>query len=79
MIGFQKTQAFFLRRDRWRGTICFAVGATLVLFKWAKLGMLVEVFGFANLFGDFFPYAVGFARRLPVVGPLLELPILRNV
>lgn len=79
VIGFHKTRAFFMRRDRLRGSVCFALGATLVLFKWAKVGMLVEAFGFVNLFGDFFPYLVGFARRLPVVGPLMNLPGVRNV
>jgi hypothetical protein len=75
VIGVQKTKAFFFqRRDKWRGSLCFFAGCALILARYAKLGMLLEAIGFVSLFGDFLPFLVGFARRLPVLGPVLNAP-----
>lgn len=35
-----------------RGTLCFVFGVLLVFFKWAIVGMIIEVFGILNLFGQ---------------------------
>ena len=51
LIGPQKTFYFFARKQKIRGTICFFAGMLLVFCKWAVIGMLVEAFGFLNLFG----------------------------
>lgn len=51
LIGPQKTFYFFARKQKIRGTICFFAGMILVFCKWAVIGMLVEAFGFLNLFG----------------------------
>lgn len=47
--------------------------------KWPILGIIVEVFGFINLFGDFFPVVLGFLRQLPVVGSVLRGPYIGPV
>ncbi|KAI8326407.1 Got1-domain-containing protein [Martensiomyces pterosporus] len=78
IIGIQKTTFFFTRRDKLRGSIAFFLGFLLVLFKWTIVGILIEAFGFLNLFGDFFPIAVGFLRRLPFIGSVLSLPVIRQ-
>jgi hypothetical protein len=39
----------------------------------------VELFGFINLFGDFFPVVLGFLRQLPFVGPVLRGPVVGPV
>ncbi|KAJ3332039.1 Golgi Transport [Blyttiomyces sp. JEL0837] len=41
--------------------------------------MCVEIFGFVNLFGDFFPVVVNFLRRLPFIGPILSMPGISKV
>jgi hypothetical protein len=51
IIGPQKTFYFFARRNKLRGTACFLGGILLVFFKWPAIGVLVEMFGFLNLFG----------------------------
>uniref|UniRef100_A0A3P9CBP2 Golgi transport 1Bb n=1 Tax=Maylandia zebra TaxID=106582 RepID=A0A3P9CBP2_9CICH len=38
------------------------------------LGVVLEIYGFFLLFRGFFPVAVGFIRRVPVLGSLLSLP-----
>jgi hypothetical protein len=54
IIGPQKTFFFFARRNKLRGTICFLGGILLVFLKWPTIGVLVEMFGFLNLFGCVF-------------------------
>ncbi len=51
IIGPQKTFYFFARRNKLRGTACFLGGILLVFLKWPAVGVLVEMFGFLNLFG----------------------------
>ncbi|KAJ1999162.1 Golgi Transport [Coemansia thaxteri] len=79
IIGFQKALYFFTRRDKLRGSVAFFAGFFLVLVKWSILGILLEAFGFLNLFGDFFPIAINFLRRLPMIGRFLSLPGVRQV
>jgi hypothetical protein len=43
------------RKERARGTFIFLLGVLLVLRGWARLGVLVELFGFLNLFANFVP------------------------
>lgn len=61
-------------KKRWRGLLTFQGGVLLVLFGYAKTGMLLELFGFLNLFGSLFPIALAFLRKLPVIGQCLDLP-----
>ena len=51
IIGPTKTFYFFARKNKLRGSICFLGGVLLVFFKWPFVGMIVETFGFLNLFG----------------------------
>ncbi|ORZ39710.1 vesicle transport protein [Catenaria anguillulae PL171] len=74
LIGLSKTFAFFARKNKLRGTLCFFAGILLVFMRWPIIGMMIEVFGFINLFGDFFPVVIAFLRRIPVIGPLLSAP-----
>ncbi|KAH9971080.1 hypothetical protein BGW80DRAFT_1323848 [Lactifluus volemus] len=46
-----KTFYFFARRNKLRGTICFLGGILFVFLKWPAIGVLMEMFGFLNLFG----------------------------
>ncbi|RUS21875.1 Got1-like family protein, partial [Endogone sp. FLAS-F59071] len=79
IIGPMKTFAFFARKQKIRGTICFLGGIFLVFLKWPFVGMCVETFGFLNLFGDFFPVIFSFLRRVPVIGPILSNPTISRV
>jgi hypothetical protein len=64
------------RRDRIRGTVCFFLGIFLVILRWGLIGMSLEVFGFLNLFGNFLPIVLTVGRQIPVLGKLLDLPII---
>ncbi|KAJ3861208.1 MAG: Got1-domain-containing protein [Lentinula lateritia] len=79
IIGPRKTFYFFARREKLRGTLCFIGGILMVFFKWPFFGMIIETFGFLNLFGDFFPVVITFMRQLPFIGTVLSLPGIRTV
>ena len=78
-IGVQRTFKFFTRKERWRGILCFLGGIALVLFRYPMIGMLLQGFGFLNLFGSFFPVAVTFMRAMPVLGNILNLPVVSDI
>lgn len=78
-IGFSRTIQFFTRKERWRGILCFFSGIVLVFMKWTITGMILQSFGFLNLFGSFFPVVIAFLRQMPVVGNLLSLPFISTI
>ena len=78
-IGLSRTVKFFTRKERWRGIVCFLGGIVLVFMKYTIIGMIVQSFGFLNLFGSFFPVAVAFLRQTPIVGPALSLPVVSDI
>ena len=59
---------------RWRGLLTFQGGIVLVLFGYSKLGIFLQMFGFLNLYGPLFPIALAFLRKVPIIGPCLNLP-----
>lgn len=79
IIGPTKTFYFFARKQKIRGTLCFIGGILLVFLKWPFIGMLIETFGFLNLFGDFFPVILTFLRQLPFIGHFLSLPYVSTI
>jgi hypothetical protein len=72
IIGFQKTIAFFSRRQKLKGTAAFAAGILLILFRWPLTGFLIELYGIFILFGDFLITIGQFAGNIPVVGPYIR-------
>ncbi|RLN51249.1 hypothetical protein BBJ29_009882 [Phytophthora kernoviae] len=75
-IGLSRTVRFFTRKERWRGIVCFLGGILLVMLRYPIIGMIIQSFGFLNLFGSFFPVAVAFLRQTPVIGNVLNLPVI---
>jgi len=78
VIGFLRTILFFKRKNKIFGTVCFFTGIFLVFLKWPMIGIIVELFGFVNLFGDFFPVIISFMRNLPIIGNILNKPVIRE-
>ena len=58
IIGPKRTGRFFFQWRKAKGTACFMGGMALVLYGYAMIGILIEGWGFLNLFGDFFPTAL---------------------
>ncbi|GLD58929.1 golgi transport 1Bb [Lates japonicus] len=74
VIGLERTFRFFFQRHKVKATSFFLGGVFVVLIGWPIIGVVLEIYGFFLLFRGFFPVAVGFIRRVPVLGSLLSLP-----
>ncbi|KAI9293763.1 Got1-domain-containing protein [Neoconidiobolus thromboides FSU 785] len=79
VIGPQKSMEFCFQTKKWRGTLCFCIGLIMVFLKWRVIGLMIEVVGFINLFGDFFPIILRFLRSIPFVGTLLNFPFVARL
>lgn len=78
LSGPSRTFQFFTARSRLRGTVAFFLGVVLILMGWTFTGMIIECFGFLNLFGNFFPIALTWMRSMPFLGPTLNLPVVKQ-
>ncbi|EOA98783.1 Vesicle transport protein GOT1B [Anas platyrhynchos] len=74
VIGLERTFRFFFQKHKMKATGFFLGGVLIVLIGWPLIGMILEIYGFFLLFRGFFPVVVGFIRRVPVLGSLLNLP-----
>ncbi|KAJ8926218.1 hypothetical protein NQ314_021427 [Rhamnusium bicolor] len=74
VIGRERTFRFFFQRHKVKGSLAFFGGITIVLIGWPFVGMLVETYGFILLFSGFFPVAINFLRRVPILGTFLNFP-----
>ena len=74
VFGFMKATRVLMKKSRLRFTIPFLGGILLVLLGgwWTFLGLFMEVFGFLNLFGNFFPLLLFTLRQVPYVGNVLN-------
>ena len=77
-IGVQRSLAIFTRSDRIRGSILFFGGIVLVLLRWGLIGLIVEAFGFINLFGNFLPAVLSVARQVPYLSSILDFPVVSH-
>ena len=67
VVGPARASRYVLNPAKLRGTLCFAAGFLLVLSGHPLLGIVVEVFGFLNLFGNLFPLFTAMFKNLPFV------------
>ena len=79
MIGLERTFRFFFQWHKAKGSGAFFGGIFIVLLGWPIIGMCVELYGFVVLFSGFFPVAVNFLRRIPVIGTILNMPPIGTV
>ncbi|RVE44504.1 hypothetical protein evm_010833 [Chilo suppressalis] len=79
IIGLQRTFFFFFQRHKVKASVAFFGGITIVLLGWPMIGMVAEIYGFLLLFRGFLPAAVNFLRMVPVLGTLLNLPVIRGI
>ncbi|KAI9519773.1 golgi transport 1B [Dissostichus eleginoides] len=79
VIGLERTFRFFFQKHKVKATSFFLGGVLVVLIGWPIIGVVLEIYGFFLLFRGFFPVAVGFIRRVPVLGSLLSLPGISRV
>nr|CAH7729670.1 unnamed protein product [Callosobruchus chinensis] len=79
VTGGRRAFSFFFQRHKIRGSFAFFGGVILVLMGWTFFGILAELYGFFLLFSGFFPVAINFLRRVPILGTVLNLPGISNL
>jgi hypothetical protein len=79
IIGIERTFWFFFQKHKWKASLAFFSGITVVLIGWPLIGMIVESYGFILLFRGFFPAALSFLTRVPVLGTILSLPLINKI
>ena len=72
LIGLDRTRAFFMKKERLNATIITALGIATVILGKPRIGILLEVFGLMNLVGNMFPIVLAVAKRIPIVGDVLN-------
>eukprot|EP00934_Nitzschia_sp_Nitz4_P007157 Nitzschia sp. Nitz4//scaffold152_size53828//17730//18685//NITZ4_006738-RA/size53828-augustus-gene-0.96-mRNA-1//-1//CDS//3329537190//7147//frame0 len=71
-LGPGKTAGYMFQPQKARATISGCLGFLLVMMGWPLFGIILEVFGFLNLFGNMFPVAWALLQTIPGIGPLLR-------
>jgi len=74
VIGLERTFRFFFQWHKAKGSTAFFGGIFVVLLGFPLIGMLIELYGFVILFSGFFPVAINFLRRIPILGTVLNMP-----
>jgi ABC-type Co2+ transport system permease subunit len=78
-IGARATIKFFARPRHRIGSVCFLGGSSLIIFSWTLIGLAIQAYGFWRLFSAFFPTVLQYARQVPFVSKVLDMPIVKNV
>ena len=71
-MGPTQTISYFVQPEKLRATVCLGLGIFLVLVGSPLFGIVLEVFGLLNLFGNMFPILMVFLKQMPVIGELLK-------
>jgi len=79
IIGLERTFWFFFQKHKWKASLAFFSGIAVVLIGWPLIGMIFESYGFVLLFRGFFPAALSFLTRVPVLGTILSLPLINKI
>ena len=72
LLGPNKVRGFFMKSERMQATIITAVGVFLVFTGKPRMGILCEIFGLLNLFGNMFPYLLAIGKQIPILGDIIK-------
>lgn len=72
LLGPNKVRGFFMKAERMQATIITSVGVFLVFTGKPRMGILCEIFGLLNLFGNMFPYLLAIGKNIPIVGDVIK-------
>ena len=72
LVGMGRVKNFFLKPERLQAAVITGMGIFLVFMGRPRLGILCEVFGLLNLFGNMFPLLLAVGKRMPIIGDILS-------
>ncbi|XP_044466810.1 vesicle transport protein GOT1 [Mangifera indica] len=74
LLGWQSTWKLFT--SNYKGTGCFALGLFFLFVRWPLVGIILEIYGCITLFGGFWPTVKVFLFQIPVVGWIIQYPLM---
>jgi len=72
LMGPPRLVRYLLQKSKLRGTTVFSLGFLLMLNGRPFVGMILELFGIINLFGNMFPMVWAVVQRMPIVKELFR-------
>jgi hypothetical protein len=72
LIGPSRVKSFFLKESRIQASVITSLGILLVFTGRPRLGILLEIFGLLNLFGNMLPFLLVLAKKLPIIGDVIS-------
>ena len=71
LLGPNRVRQFFMKESRMQASIITGLGILLVFTGRPRIGILCEIFGLLNLFGNMFPLLLALAKRFPIIGDVI--------
>ncbi|KAK9288566.1 hypothetical protein L1049_017025 [Liquidambar formosana] len=76
LLGWRSTWLLFTSRANYKGSVSFLLGLFLIFVRWPIVGILLEIYACFVLFGGFWPSVKVFLYQIPVLGWILQYPVL---
>lgn len=73
LVGPDTVRQFFIKKERTQATVIISIGILLVFWGKPRLGILFEIFGLLNLFGNMNPLVVSLIKKMPVIGDMIAV------
>jgi hypothetical protein len=72
LLGPNNVRSFFMQKSRMQAGIITAFGILLVFWGKPRFGIILEIFGLLNLFGNMFPLLYAMAKSTPGLGDVIK-------
>lgn len=76
LLGWHATLKLFMNKANYKGSVSFLLGLFFIFVRWPIVGIILEIYGCLALFGGFWPSVRVFLYQIPVVGWIIQYPIL---
>ncbi|KAF5942039.1 vesicle transport protein GOT1 [Camellia sinensis] len=76
LLGWRSTLQLFTSRSNYKGSVSFLLGLFFIFVRWPIVGIILEIYGCIVLFGGFWPSVKACLFQIPVLGWILQYPVL---
>ncbi|KAJ9178431.1 hypothetical protein P3X46_010312 [Hevea brasiliensis] len=76
LLGWRSTLNIFTNKANYKGSVSFLLGLFFIFVRWPIVGIILEIYGCIALFGGFWPSVTVFLYQIPVVGWIIQYPVL---
>ncbi|CAN1146618.1 Vesicle transport protein GOT1, partial [Linum perenne] len=76
LLGWYSTWRLFTNRENYKGSVSFLLGLFFIFVRWPIVGIVMELYGCFALFGGFWPSMKAVLYQIPVIGWIIQYPVL---